>query len=110
MEMLTKLEELVLIAVLKLKDKAYGISVYTTVVDLTGKDVSLSSVYFPLERLVRKGYLRTLKGESTPRRGGMSKRYYRVTESGIRVLQENRSLHETAWKGVSEIFKSGEEA
>jgi len=110
MDMLTKLEELVLIAVLKLKDEAYGISVYNTVVKLTGKDVSVSSVYFPLERLVRKGYLRTLKGESTPRRGGMSKRYYRVTKSGVRALQENRSLQETAWKGVSDILKSGEEA
>jgi hypothetical protein len=55
--MLTKLEELVLIAL------------------LTGKDISLSSVYFPLERLVRKGYLRTLKGESTLRRGGMSQHW-----------------------------------
>jgi DNA-binding PadR family transcriptional regulator len=109
MDMLTKLEELVLIAVLKLKDKAYGISVYNAIADLTGKDVSLSSVYFPLERLVRKGYLRTLKGESTPRRGGMSKRYYRVTKSGIKALQENRSLQETAWKTVSEILKSAKE-
>ena len=110
MDILTKLEELVLIAVLKLKDKAYGISVYNTIVDLTGKEVSLSSVYFPLERLVRRGYLRTLKGESTPRRGGMSKRYYRVTSSGIKALQENRSLHETAWKGISEILDSSEES
>ncbi len=106
MELLTKLEELALIAVLKLRDEAYGISVYKYVVDLTGKDVSVSSVYFPLERLVRRGYLQTLKGEPTPQRGGMSKRYYRLTKSGIKVLEGNRSLNEIAWKGVTDMLRS----
>jgi len=106
MELLTKLEELVLIAILRLKDKAYGISIYNYIVALTGKDVTVSSVYFPLERLVRNGYLQTSRGEPTPQRGGMGKRYYRLTKAGVKALQENRSLHETAWKGVSDILKS----
>ena len=106
MELLTKLEELVLIAVLRLQDKAYGISIYNTIVNLTGNGVSVSTVYFPLERLVRKGYLQTSKGEPTPKRGGMSKRYYRLTCSGIKALQENRSLNQEAWKGVSELLKN----
>ncbi len=109
MELLTKLEELVLISVLRLKDNAYGISVFNYIVDLTGREVSVSSVYFPLERLVRKGYLQTTKGEPSPQRGGMSKRYYRLTKAGVKALQENRSLHETVWKGVSEILKSTKE-
>ena len=106
MELLTKLEELVLIAVLKLKNNAYGIPIYHFVVDITGKDVTVSSVYFPLERLVRKGYLQSRKGDPTPKRGGMSKRYYTLTQSGIKVLEENRLLSETAWQGVGEILKS----
>ena len=109
MELLTKLEEMVLIAVLRLKDRAYGISVYKYIVELTGNEVSVSSVYFPLERLVRKGYLQTSLGEPTSKRGGMSKRYYKLTKAGIKALQENRSLHETTWKGVSDILKSTEE-
>ena len=109
MELLTKLEEMVLIAVLRLKEKAYGISVYNSIVNLTGNKVSVSSVYFPLERLVRKGYLQTFMGEPTSKRGGMSKRYYRLTKTGVKALQENRSLHETAWKGVPDIIKSTEE-
>ena len=106
MELLTKLEEMVLIAVLRLEDKAYGISVYNHIVELTGNDVSVSSVYFPLERLVRKGYLQTSMGEPTAKRGGMSKRYYKLTKAGVKTLQENRSLNETVWKGVSNIIKS----
>jgi PadR family transcriptional regulator PadR len=106
MELLTKLEELVLIAVLRLQDKAYGISIYNFIIKITGKKISVSSVYFPLERLVRKGYLQTLKGEPTPKRGGMSKRYYRLTRTGIKALQENRSLNQEAWKGVIELLKN----
>jgi len=106
MELLTKLEELVLIAVLKLKDNAYGISIYNFVINITGKDVAVSSVYFPLERLVRKGYLQCIQGKPTPKRGGMSKRYYRLTRTGFKALEENRSLNQTAWKGVSAILKN----
>ncbi len=109
MEWLTKLEELVLIAVLRLKDNAYGISIYDFIVNITGKEVSVSSVYFPLERLVRKGHLHTLKGEPTPKRGGMSKRYYRLTRAGIRALQENRSFNQTIWKGVAELIRDTKE-
>ncbi len=105
MELLTKLEELVLIAVLKLKDGAYGIAIYKFIVAITGKDVSVSSVYFPLERLVKKGFLHASKGDPTPKRGGMSKRYYRLTRPGIKALRENRSLSQTAWKGVTELLK-----
>jgi len=100
MELLTKLEELVLIAVLRLGKDAYGIPVFNFIVGLTGKQVSISSVYFPLERLVRKGYLQTLRGDPTPKRGGMGKRYYQLTRSGCLALQENRALIESAWRGV----------
>jgi DNA-binding PadR family transcriptional regulator len=106
MELLTKLEELVLIAVLKLKDKAYGISIYEFVIGITGKEVAVSSVYFPLERLVRKGYLQCLQGKPTPKRGGMGKRYYRLTKEGYKALEENRSLNQTAWKGIASILKN----
>jgi len=105
-ELLTKLEELVLIAVLKLQEKAYGISIYNFIVEITGKEVSVSSVYFPLERLVRKGYLRSFKGDPTPKRGGMSKRFYRLSGTGIKALQENRSLNQSAWNGVAELLKN----
>jgi len=105
MEMLSKLEELVLIAVLKLGDEAYGTSVYDHIVGLTGREVTVSSVYFPLERLVRRGYLRASQGEPTPKRGGMGKRYYRVTKTGLAVLRDNRAVNLAAWRGVAALIK-----
>jgi DNA-binding PadR family transcriptional regulator len=106
MELLTKLEELVLIAVLKLKDGAYSVSIYNFVNEITGKEVSVSSVYFPLERLVRKGYLQSSQGKPTPKRGGMSKRYYRLTRAGLAALEDNRSLNRAAWKGIDSLLKN----
>jgi PadR family transcriptional regulator PadR len=108
MEMLSKLEELVLISVLKLKEEAYGTSIYTHIVSLTGREVTVSNIYFPLERLVRKGFLTPFQGKPTPKRGGMGKRYYRITKSGLAVLQENRAVNLAAWRGVAALIKSAE--
>jgi len=108
MEMLSKLEELVLISVLKLKDEAYGTSIYTHIAGLTGREVTVSNVYFPLERLVRRGYLQAFQGEPTPKRGGMAKRYYRITKGGLSALQENRAVNLAAWRGVAALIKRAE--
>jgi len=108
MEMLSKLEELVLISVLKLKGEAYGTSIYNHIVGLTGREVTVSNVYFPLERLVRRGFLLAFQGEPTPKRGGMAKRYYRITKSGLAVLQENRAVNLAAWRGVAALIKRAE--
>ena len=107
MDMLTKLEELVLIAVLKLQGHAYGISIYDYVVKKTGNKVAVSSVYFPLERLVRKGYLESFKGDPTPKRGGMRKKYYALTREGVSVLQANRELNRIIWNDVDVAAAKG---
>lgn len=103
MELLTKLEELVLLAVLKLKNEAYGIAVYKYVQGITGKKMAVGSVYFPLERLTRKGYLVAHKGEPTPQRGGMSKKYYRITGDGLKILSDTKRLNDTAWQEYDEL-------
>jgi DNA-binding PadR family transcriptional regulator len=108
MEMLTRLEELVLISVLKLRSEAYGTAIFNHIVGLTGREVTVSSVYFPLERLVRRGLLQAFQGESTPKRGGMGKRYYRLTRSGLTALRDSRALNLAAWRGVAALMKQAE--
>lgn len=105
MDMLTKLEELVLTTVIKLGNEAYGIAVYKQIVKLTGNKVAVSSVYFPLERLVRRGFLRTFTGNPSARRGGMRKTFYRITPEGIAALEENRELTDRAWNGVPALIE-----
>ena len=108
MEMLSKLEEQVLISILKLGEDAYGTSIYTHIIGLTGREVTVSSIYFPLERMMRRGFLLAVQGEPTSRRGGMAKRYYRITKSGLAALRENRALNLATWRGVANLIKRAE--
>ena len=89
---------------LKLRDEAYGIAIYKHIVQLTGNKVAVSSVYFPLDRLVRRGFLLTFRGGPTPKRGGMRKTFYRITQEGIAALEENRALSDKAWKGITALI------
>ena len=97
MDFLTKLEELILISVKRLGEEAYGTTVYKFIRDNTGKNLSLGGVYFPLDRLVKKGYLRAFIGETTQSRRGLSKRYYKLTSLGEEALHEIHRIHEVMW-------------
>jgi DNA-binding PadR family transcriptional regulator len=103
MEILTKLEELILLSVWKLRENAYGTTIYKHIGKITGKKLSLGGVYFPLERLTRKGYLTSFIGEATQARRGLSKRYYTLTDRGIRALNEIKRVNEIMWAGYSDM-------
>ncbi len=106
MEMLTKLEELILLSVLRLKDKAYGTTIYRHIQSVTGKNLSLGGIYFPLDRLAKKGYLRAYYGEATEERKGLSRRYYHLTDKGIEALTDIRRVNEVMWAGFPELALS----
>jgi len=103
MEMLTKLEEMILISVWKLSDNAYGTTIYKHIQQVTGKKLSLGGVYFPLDRLAKKGYLDAFVGEVTEKRRGLSKRYYKLTDKGCEALEEIRRIQEEMWGDYSEV-------
>ena len=108
MEILTKLEELILLSVWRLKENAYGTTIYKHLQEVTGKKLSLGGVYFPLERLTKKGYLDSFIGESTEQRRGLSKRYYKLTEKGAAALNEIKLVNETMWEGYQGLsFSAG---
>ena len=106
MELLTKFEELVLLTVLRLKENAYGRAIYEEILKVTGKKMSVGNIYFPLERLTEKGYLHAFKGEPTPKRGGMGKRYYRITDTGIALLKETYKVNNYIWDNFSVLIDS----
>ncbi|MFC1555246.1 PadR family transcriptional regulator, partial [candidate division KSB1 bacterium] len=92
----------IMLSVWKLKDEAYGLTIFQHIRKITGKEMSIGGIYFPLERLVKKGYLRAVKGDPTPIRGGQSKRYYRLTEPGKTALVQARETLNTFWQGLPE--------
>jgi len=106
MEYLTRLEEALLIAVLKLEDDAYGVTINREVSRMVGKSYSVGALYFALEQLVRKQFLGKEAGGARPVRGCRSKMYYRLTPEGKDALRAVRRHQEKLWKAVPE-FTSG---
>ena len=101
MEMLTKLEELILLSVWRLKDNAYGTTIFRHIRSVTEQKLSLGRVYFPLERLTRQGFLRSYYGPATEERKGLSKRYYELTEKGLDALHDAKRVHDIMWSGFA---------
>ncbi len=86
-------ESLLLLAVLRLGENAYGVSIRRELRERAHKDVAIGAIYTGLERLARKGFVESRVGEPTAERGGRAKRYYRVSKAGLEVLRETqRSL------------------
>ncbi|MFC1477530.1 PadR family transcriptional regulator [candidate division KSB1 bacterium] len=108
MSELTKFEEQILLSVWKLRDEAYGLTIYRHIQKITGKKLSVGGIYFPLERMVQKGYLNAYKGDPTPIRGGQSKRFYTLTKEGQAALLKARREHEAFWSGLPDTGLSAE--
>jgi DNA-binding PadR family transcriptional regulator len=83
---LGEFEQLLLLAVLRLGDEAYGVTIRREVEETTGRNVSAGAVYTALGRLEARGLVRSAPGETVPERTGMRRRYYRVEPEGARQL------------------------
>ena len=107
MKLLTRAEELILLAAWRLGENAYCVPIRAQISEITGESWSLGSIYMPLDRLVKKGYLKSYLSESTPERGGRHKRIYKLTQEGLRALEKARSLEVRMWKGIPDFFEQG---
>lgn len=85
--LLGELEQLVMLAVIRLGSDAYAVAVRDEIHRRTGLDLGRGSAYVTLDRLDRKGYLDSWFGDPTPERGGKAKRFFRVTAAGFRALR-----------------------
>ena len=100
---LSKQEEHILLAVWRLGEEAYAIPIRKYLKKVTGENVSIGGIYVPLDRLVRKGCLEAYQSEPKPERGGMSRRYYRLTPDGVKALKDARQVHDALWKGLKDL-------
>ena len=106
MRELTIPEEILLTAIWRLEDNAYGVKIRKKVAEVTGKDIAFGSLYNILAQVVRKGYVRKERGSPTAERGGRSKIYYRLTPQGINALNAARKLHKLIWEGLPDLVES----
>lgn len=103
MELLTRIEELLLLTVWKLQEEAYGLEIRRYLSQLLGEDLSVGAVYVPLKRLKKRGYLESWEGEPTAQRGGRSKRFYKLTSKGVSALVKIRGVSNEAWSNLPDL-------
>ena len=101
--MLTKLEENVLLIILKLEDNAYIVTIKKNLEKNLSRSISFGALYLSLNRLVRDGYLRTEIGDSISVQGGRAKKFYRLTKDGVLVLKETKQLQQILWRDFDRL-------
>jgi len=99
-------EKLLLLAVLRLGDEAYGAAIIDEMSARTGREVSPGAAYVALRRLEDKGMLNSRTGEPTPERGGRAKRYYAVRKDGLDVLRAARRDWDAMVEGLEAVLES----
>jgi DNA-binding PadR family transcriptional regulator len=102
---LSDYEHLVLLAVLRLGEGAYGVPILDEIAARTGRAPSRPAVYVALRRLEQRKYLTSRLGEPSATRGGRAKRFFTVTPAGLRQLQESREAFLSMWANVVHRLK-----
>ena len=99
-EYLGEFEQIVLLAVVRLKENAYGVPIREEIESRTGRHVSVGALYSTLDRLEAKGYVHSWFADATPQRGGRSKRYFQLQPEGSEALTRSKSVLDRMWHGV----------
>ena len=96
-------ELMVMLALIRLGDNAYGVPISHEIEKRSGREVAIGSVYAALERLEGKGLVTSELGEATAERGGRAKRYFHVTSKGLKEVRETQRALMKLWKGLPEL-------
>jgi len=102
---LGEFEHIIVLALLRLEDRAYGVTVRQEIELRIKREVSIGAVYATLDRLESKGYVKSRRGDPTPERGGRSKRFFRVTAKGVTAVNRTQRALQTMSKGL-ELIRS----
>lgn len=92
------LEQLVMLALMRLGDEGFGAAVQREIADRAGRDVTLGAVYTALARLEEKGFVRSRVGDPLPQRGGRRRRHYDVLPAGRTAIAE-------AWQAMRALSR-----
>ena len=100
---LGEFEHIIVLALLRLGDRAYGVTVRQEIESRTNREVSIGAVYATLERLETKGCVKSHRGDPTPERGGRSKRFFRVTPRGVAAVNRTQRALQSMTQGLDLI-------
>jgi len=102
---LGELEQLILLAILRLGPDAYGLSVARELEAYAGRRLSRGALYTSLQRLEAKGFVRWRSETGGPARQGIPKRVYAVTPRGVAVVRESHRVLKRMWRGLADVLK-----
>ena len=105
-DFLGSLEQLILLALVRLGEDAYGVSVRMEIEKRTGRNLSVGAIYATLGRLETKGYVSSRTGEATAERGGRAKRHFRVEADGLRALRASQRATDSMSAGLRKRLES----
>src|ERR1700757_4387775 len=93
-------EQVVLLAILRLRDDAYGVAIREEIRVRTDREPAPGALYTTLDRLENKGLITSRLGDPTPERGGRAKRYVKVSASGMHAVNQARRNYLALWEGL----------
>jgi DNA-binding PadR family transcriptional regulator len=100
---ISNFEFMVLLALIRLGDEAYGVPISEQIEEDSGHDVAVGSGYAALDRLQSRGFVSSSVGDPTPERGGRAKKYFKLTGKGMKVVQETQRTLTRMWKGLPKL-------
>src|SRR3989449_9003475 len=103
---LGEFEHITILALLRLADRAYGVTVRQEIEFRTSREVSIGAVYATLDRLETKGYVKSHRGDPTPERGGRAKRFFRVTAKGMLAVNRTQPALQSMTEGLKVLSYS----
>jgi PadR family transcriptional regulator, regulatory protein PadR len=104
-QLLTDFELMILLAVLRIGEDAYGVQIAREIQTTTGRRVLLGAAYAALDRLERNGFVVSTVGAPSPERGGRAKRFFRVTPRGLKAARDTQGALVALWNGVPQMRK-----
>ena len=101
--LLTDFELMILLAILRVGDDAYGVPIAREIEETGGRPVVVSAVYTALDRLEKNGLVASAMGDPTPERGGRAKRFFEVTARGVRAVKDTQRALTALWTNVPQL-------
>lgn len=103
MKFISRSEEFIMLAVWRLKERAYAVPIREQLKRVTGKTWAFGALFVMLNRLEKKGLLESYLTDPLPKRGGRSKRIYMLSSEGIKALEEVKNVQESVWTDIKDF-------
>ena len=101
--LLTDFEIMILLAIIRIGDEAYGVPIAREIEATTGRAVQLPAIYAALDRLERQGLVESRLGEATAQRGGRAKKYFSLTSAGTGSVRDTRKALTALWARLPQV-------